>query len=230
MRIQLILKLIVLNISIQNQSSYLRSNIHFGISKLYNITIDTFNRQSSSTRIAVEVNVLCVVKMMNAGSICTQFKPKKKRYKCVLTVITCKLIYVMRIAECLKHKIGKAHSLSGVMHCEILSHITIGCYIKMIPLQSMLIGYSVFKSNIDIVLWITMSVYSTWQYYKLVKHLNNINRVIYENLSLFYYVQINMLSSQTEYRQKTFYRFYKFDFPGSNIRQYMFRRCNIRPI
>ena len=49
----------------------IRSNIHFGISKLYNITIDTFNRQSSSTRIAVEVNVLCVVKMMNAGSICT---------------------------------------------------------------------------------------------------------------------------------------------------------------
>ena len=112
----------------------LRSNKHFGISKLYNCPTDTCNRQSSSTRIAIEVNVLCVVKMMNAGSICTLFKPKKKRYKCVLTVITCKLIYVMRIAECLKHKIGKAHSLSGVMHCEILSHITIGCYIKMIPL------------------------------------------------------------------------------------------------
>ena len=163
----------------------LRSNIHFSISKLYNIPTDTCNRQSSSTRIAIDVNILCVVKMMNAGSICTQFKPKQKRYKCVLTVITCKLIYVMRIAECLKHKIGKAHSLSGVMHCEILSHITIGCYIKMIPLQSMLIGYSVCKSNIDIVLWITMSVYSTWQYYKLVKNLNSIYRAIYENFAFF---------------------------------------------
>ena len=49
----------------------LRSNIHFGISKQLNIPTDTCNRQSSSTRIAIEVNVLCVVKMMNAGSICT---------------------------------------------------------------------------------------------------------------------------------------------------------------